>query len=75
MKKAIAVLKLLDNKVFPTRSRYTCHVDPGDPGRGSLCVNPGVEGLERSREETRGDVVAISSMYDQLSSVLACSQS
>jgi hypothetical protein len=52
MKKATAVRKPLDTIAFPRRSRYTCQLDPGDPGSGNL-ANPGVEGLDRSREDAR----------------------
>ena len=48
MKKATPVRKLLDVITLTTRSRYTCQLEAGEPGRGSLIA--GVDGREVSRE-------------------------
>ena len=56
---AIHVRKPLDVTLLLNRSRYECQLDPGDHGSGSLWPPPGVDGLDCSRDETRGEVEAI----------------
>ena len=62
-KKAAPVGKLLEVIALTIRSRYTCQLDPGEPGRGSL-GSTGVGGLEFSRDVTgeyRGEAMACNS--------------
>jgi len=62
MKKATPVRKLLDVMTLTTRSRYTCQLEAGEPGRGSLIA--GVDGREVSRErggEARPGTIVCSS--------------
>ena len=50
-KKAPAVRHERDAMVSIIRARYACHVDPGEPGKGSRRPTPGVDGRGPSRDD------------------------
>jgi len=71
MKNATAVRNPLDRIALPILSRYKVQLDPGDPGNGNLATD-GVEGLERSRDEAREDVVDGITFSSSFASSYAC---